>query len=175
VITEMSFNLESETRRLALGLASDLTKLVCQSALELVQDALYGGGLSAIQAHGASNGRARPVPNRRVSAAAARSAHVKSNGKLALDPESRLVRVGKQQARLTRTEFEIFVYLAEHLGQWVPSDEIRSNVLGQKVSATNRVDQPLLRVHISNIRRKLGRAADHVVSDRSRGLKLELA
>jgi DNA-binding response OmpR family regulator len=155
----MSVDIEAETRRLALELVDQLTTLVCQSALELVQDALA----SPIAQNQSFNASVR-----------AQKSVTLARGKLQLDPNERMVRVAGQEARLTRTEYRIFDYLAGRMGQWVPSDEIRRRVLGQKVSSTNRVDQPLLRVHVSNIRRKLGRAAKAVVSDRTRGLRLDL-
>lgn len=171
----MSFNIEAETRRLALDLANDLTALVCQSALELVQEALFGATAGL---NGAPSTRVRrsspPAEAVAVSPAVRTSVNRASQGKLDLDPDSRTVKVGRQEARLTRTEFRVFAYLAQRLGEWVPSDEIRSKVLGQRVSSSNRVDQPLLRVHVSNIRRKLGRSSKILLSDRTRGLKLAL-
>lgn len=168
----MNFDLEAETRRLTLELVTDLTTLVCESALELVKDALHGQGLGALEV--SRPARKRGSAEAPISSAVPAKVSARSHGKLELDPAARTVRIGRHAAKLTRTEFRIFAYISERLGEWVPSDEIRERVLGQHVSSLHRVDQPLLRVHVSNIRRKLGRAAPCLVSDRTRGLKLAL-
>jgi DNA-binding response OmpR family regulator len=158
-------NLKAEVAHLAEGLVRDLTALVYASVKDLLLSSLDGG----TGARNAGARERRPRTNGATRAAATEVRPLRARG-LIIDPESQMVQIGTRKARLTRSELSVFSYLAEHRGQWVPSDQLRAEVLGE---APSRTDSPLLRVHIRNIRKKLGPAADKLVSKRNVGFMLK--
>ena len=73
------------------------------------------------------------------------------HGPLALDVNARTVRVAGREARLTRTEFAILKLLLEHPRQVVT----RSQLLEDLSRDTPDCVESSLKVHVSNLRRKL--------------------
>ena len=76
------------------------------------------------------------------------------HGPLALDVNARTVRVAGREARLTRTEFAILKLLLEHPRQVVT----RSQLLEDLSRDTPDCVESSLKVHVSNLRRKLREA-----------------
>lgn len=76
------------------------------------------------------------------------------HGPLALDVNARTVRVAGREARLTRTEFAILKLLLEHPRQVVT----RSQLLEGLSRDTPDCVESSLKVHVSNLRRKLREA-----------------
>ena len=76
------------------------------------------------------------------------------HGPLALDVNARTVRVAGREARLTRTEFSILKLLLEHPRQVVT----RSQLLEDLSRDTPDCVESSLKVHVSNLRRKLREA-----------------
>lgn len=76
------------------------------------------------------------------------------HGALALDVNARTVRVAGREARLTRTEFAILKLLLEHPRQVVT----RSQLLEDLSRDTPDCVESSLKVHVSNLRRKLREA-----------------
>ncbi len=74
---------------------------------------------------------------------------------LAVDPAAREVAVDGRPVTLTRTEFDILLVLARHVGQALSRAQIVSTVWGYEASAEDRIVDS----HIKNLRRKLGDAA----------------
>ena len=83
-----------------------------------------------------------------------RPAPLLRHGALALDVNARTVRVAGREARLTRTEFAILKLLLEHPRQVVT----RSQLLEDLSRDTPDCVESSLKVHVSNLRRKLREA-----------------
>lgn len=73
-------------------------------------------------------------------------------GDLVIDPSAHTVRVRGQLVDVTRTEFELLVALAIHLGQVLSRHELVTEVW----DTTWVGDERIVDVHIGNLRRKLG-------------------
>lgn len=76
------------------------------------------------------------------------------------------VHVDTQDVRLTRTEFDLLTYLIRHAARVVPKQELIDNVVG----GAHACDTSLVRVHIANLRRKLG-GGNAIETVRGRGLR----
>lgn len=72
---------------------------------------------------------------------------------------------GPMRVKLTRTEFRILAYLAEHEGNWISNEHILTVVLARPPKR----DKALVRVHLWNIRRKLGALSWCIESQRGQG------
>jgi len=81
---------------------------------------------------------------------------VHSVGDVELDPGAREVRCGGRRVELTGAEFMILEVLMREAGTVVTRDELSRQALGRRSSAFDRS----LDVHLSNLRRKLGRLPD---------------
>jgi DNA-binding response OmpR family regulator len=86
-------------------------------------------------------------------------------------PEKSQLKIDTDVVQLTVTELKLVMYLADRAGTWVPSEELLTAVLGRPP----REDYALIRVHLCNIRRKLGRHATRLVSRRNVGIMLRSA
>lgn len=73
-------------------------------------------------------------------------------GDVELDWNSRMVFRAGETIKLTGVEFHILEILLRNYGQVVSRDDLASEVLNRKLSATDRS----IDVHVSNLRRKLG-------------------
>jgi DNA-binding response OmpR family regulator len=91
-------------------------------------------------------------------------------GKIELNENRSLVRLGSVEARLTRKQFEIFSYLAARHDRWVHTSEIIQEVC----RAHHAPDTSLVRVQVHAIRRALGSARDTLQSNGRRGYRLHL-
>lgn len=89
---------------------------------------------------------------------------------LRFDPEQLEVSCGSIRVKLTRTEFRILAYLSERPGEWVSNEHMLTHVLGRP----NKRDKALVRVHLWNIRRKLGVIAWCLESHRGQGSQFKL-
>jgi DNA-binding response OmpR family regulator len=89
-------------------------------------------------------------------------------GTIELDEGELTVRLDAITTRLTLTEFRIVQYLWKRRELWVSHGELMQNVLGM----ANAADTALIRVHLSNIRRKLPRGADLLLTRRQLGTRL---
>jgi DNA-binding response OmpR family regulator len=76
-------------------------------------------------------------------------------GRLAVDLESRSVRVDQTEVELTRTEFELLATMVSAPRRVWARDVLLRLVWGDDWAA----DEHLVEVHVGNMRRKLGRAA----------------
>jgi DNA-binding response OmpR family regulator len=81
-----------------------------------------------------------------------------------------VARVGSVEAHLTKSEFAIFAYLAEKPGRWISADDVLRDVLGPNHAAGTS----LVRVHVHNMRRKLGPMAQAISVQRGKGYRLAL-
>jgi DNA-binding response OmpR family regulator len=157
-------NLDRDVSRLAEAFIRDLTALVFQAVHELLLHSLPGG--EAIPIVGAHRHRSTAP---RAPAELGDVKPLKVAG-LRIEPDSQTVQLGARKVRLTRSELRVFAYLARHRGKWVASNRLRRDVLGEAPDQDS--DSPLLRVHIRNIRKKLGPAASKLVSKRRQGFML---
>lgn len=95
-------------------------------------------------------------------------------GDLFIDFGRRVVTVGEEPARLTRTEFDILAMLAHNPGRVVTSRMLLENVWGPEYAN----DTQTLRVHVSNLRRKIERPGDvprHIITEPGVGFRFEPA
>jgi two-component system response regulator CpxR len=90
---------------------------------------------------------------RRTSRTSATSSSV-SVGDLQLDPAAREVRMDGLPIDLTSVEFALLETLLRDAGHVVTREQLTETVLGRKLGPFDRV----IDVHISNLRKKLGRA-----------------
>jgi DNA-binding response OmpR family regulator len=88
----------------------------------------------------------------------------------ALDEAGFVARLGNVEAHLTKSEFAIFAYLAEKAGRWISADDVLRDVLGPNHAAGTS----LVRVHVHNMRRKLGPMAQAISVQRGKGYRLTL-
>jgi DNA-binding response OmpR family regulator len=75
-------------------------------------------------------------------------------GDVQLDPAAREVRMDGMQIDLTSVEFSLLETLLRDAGHVVTREQLTETVLGRKLGPFDRV----IDVHISNLRKKLGRA-----------------
>ncbi len=75
-------------------------------------------------------------------------------GDLHLDPAAREAWLDKTRLDLTSVEFALFEALLRDAGHVVTREQLTETVLGRKLGPFDRV----IDVHISNLRKKLGRA-----------------
>eukprot|EP01037_Dinobryon_pediforme_P020090 gene20090-20630_t len=92
---------------------------------------------------------------------------------IALDLDTRTVRIGTGEARLTERECALFALLLQHAGHPVGRDDLFAAVWGgQDGGSRNVVD-----VYVGYLRRKLAAIADHgdqvIVTVRGRGFMLQ--
>lgn len=74
---------------------------------------------------------------------------------LVIDPASREVLLNGQLLTLTRKEFDLLHYLAQHVGRVVPKDQLLADVWNMPWGGGDRT----VDVHVSWLRRKLGESA----------------
>lgn len=70
---------------------------------------------------------------------------------LLLDVGERLIRFGEEAVSLTERELDLLRYLRAQHDTWITADELMAKVLGY----APHMDNALLRVHVSSLRRKL--------------------
>lgn len=85
--------------------------------------------------------------------------------RLWFDAEQCEVGCGSTRVKLTPTELRILTYLDEHRGEWITNEHMLTVVLGRPPKR----DKALVRVHLWNIRRKLGPLAWCIESQRGLG------
>ena len=85
-----------------------------------------------------------------------------------LDPELPGIRSSGVEVRLTKTEFRLLEYLAAQEPRWVKASELLDNVLAAQVTR----DTTLVRVHMLNIRKKLGDLRHCLNTERRFGTRL---
>ncbi|GGO85177.1 response regulator transcription factor [Wenjunlia tyrosinilytica] len=91
-------------------------------------------------------------------------------GGLVVDPLARSARLDGRELRLTRLEFDLLAYLAEHADRVVPRRRILADVWRQPYVEDQTID-----VHVSALRRKLGeRAAQPRYLHTVRGVGIKL-
>lgn len=94
-------------------------------------------------------------------------------GQLTLDIGARRIWVGTREARLTAKEFELLLYLIQHAKEVVTPEMLARDVWREP----NRVSplQPVIYVHLSNLRRKLrfDRRLDPIRTIRGVGYRLD--
>jgi DNA-binding response OmpR family regulator len=84
--------------------------------------------------------------------------------KVAVDRESRQIRLDGVVARVSRRQFEIFLCLLQHRNRWVSSREIIAAVTGTHHQETTS----LVRVHIHGLRKAHGTLRTRIRSDGQR-------
>ncbi|WP_101394449.1 response regulator transcription factor [Phycicoccus duodecadis] len=93
-------------------------------------------------------------------------------GELVLDPASRSATLRGTALDLSRREFDLLVYLAQHVGEVVSKRDVLADVWNQPYGGGERT----VDVHLSWLRRKLGESAAHPVYLHSvRGVGVRLA
>lgn len=85
-----------------------------------------------------------------------------------LDERELTLRLSSGSTRLTRTEFRIVQYLWHRNEMWVPHEQLMQHALG----ITEAKDTALVRVHLSNIRRKLRGGPQILVTRRTLGTRM---
>lgn len=96
-------------------------------------------------------------------------ADVISAGELRLDSDRHVVSVNDEPIGLTLAEFRLLQFLMRNQGRAFQRRELLTSVVGEGVQVIERnID-----VHIRNIRRKLGRAADSIVTVRGVGYRFD--
>ena len=88
-------------------------------------------------------------------------------GDLTIDVERHEVNYGSSRVSLTATEFRILQHLASRAGKVLSRDEIINASLGQDAAVFDRT----IDVHITSIRRKLGRGGSRIETVRGFGYK----
>jgi two-component system, OmpR family, KDP operon response regulator KdpE len=73
------------------------------------------------------------------------------SGDISLDAESRIVRQGMREVRLTRREFDLLAVLLRHAGKVVTHAHLLREIWGK----ANEADTQYLRVYIGHLRQKL--------------------
>ncbi|GAA1069855.1 response regulator transcription factor [Kitasatospora nipponensis] len=101
---------------------------------------------------------APPTDGAAVSAGGARRglAATLTVGDLRIDPPARTVQLAGVELHLTRREFDLLVYLAQHVGEVVSKRRILTDVWREAF-----VDDQTIDVHLSALRRKLGERGTH--------------
>ncbi len=92
-------------------------------------------------------------------------------GDLAIDPASREATLRGELLDLSRREFDLLAYLAQHVGEVVSKRDVLADVWNQPYGGGERT----VDVHLSWLRRKLGESAAHPVylhSIRGVGIRL---
>ena len=108
---------------------------------------------------------------RRFGSAAGERARDLIVGELRIDPRGRTATVNGNPIDLTRKEFDVLHFLAQHAGDVVSKRELLAEVWRQPFFTTDKT----VDVHISWLRRKLGETADkprYLHSVRGVGIKL---
>jgi two-component system response regulator MtrA len=90
-------------------------------------------------------------------------------GEMLLDLEGRRVEVEGQAVDLTKVEFDLLAALTRRVGAAVPRGWLVDHVLDPERDGTERT----LDVHVSRLRKKLGKAAGHVATVWGVGYRLE--
>jgi len=91
-------------------------------------------------------------------------------GKVLIDRESYIVKVGGTQVFFPRKEFEILYYLAAHEGKVISRETLLNRVWGSDVYVGDRT----VDVHIRKIREKLGKYSDMIETIKGVGYKLKV-
>jgi len=86
-------------------------------------------------------------------------------GDVELDESARTVRRGNRDVDLTAVEFDLLAHFMKNPVKVLPREEIVQQILGRESAPDDRS----IDVHISNLRKKLGRTADG--SDRIRAIR----
>ncbi len=89
------------------------------------------------------------------------------SGDVTIDLHGHEVTAQGQRVQLTATEFRILQYLASHPGKVTTRDEIIDAALGRDVAIFDRT----IDVHITSIRKKLGKSGDRIETVRGFGYK----
>jgi two-component system phosphate regulon response regulator PhoB len=89
-------------------------------------------------------------------------------GPLEIDPERHEVKVDDQLVELTATEFRILQLLFTRRGMVCSRQQIIDGALGHDAIVTSRI----VDVHVTALRRKLGKAGNHLQTVRGFGYKL---
>jgi DNA-binding response OmpR family regulator len=89
---------------------------------------------------------------------------------IAVDFVRQAIVIDGVSTELTRSELSLLKYLVDQPNRWHAHAEVREAVFG----ATALGDSSLVRVHLHNIRKKLGSAARLIVTERYRGTMVAL-
>lgn len=76
--------------------------------------------------------------------------------------------IDAQPVRLTQTEGKVLAYLLKRRGEWVHHDELRRRV----TSGEDQYDSSLVRVHLYNLRKRLGENACLLRTERNQGTRI---
>jgi len=108
---------------------------------------------------------------RRYDTTAQKGAELKKCG-IELDPLGRTVTAGGKPISLTRKEFDLLATLIEKAGRVLRMSYLLESVWGYDPADYN--DPGTVEVHISHLRKKLGKAAKHVVTVPGVGYKFDI-
>ena len=112
--------------------------------------------------------RVKAVLRRSAPSDAREEGRILRHGDVVVDPARPEVRAEGKPVSLTATEFRILQYLASRPGRVLSRDEIIDAALGRGAVVLDRT----IDVHITAIRRKLGRAGEMIETVRGFGYKL---
>lgn len=91
-------------------------------------------------------------------------------GPLLVNTAGRIAQLSGRELKLTTAEFNILLVLMRHAGEVVNRESLSQQALGRALTAYDRsVD-----VHVSNLRKKLGRHGNAIVNIRAVGYQLTL-
>lgn len=113
---------------------------------------------------------ARITVHLRTGSVSAAAGGILSAGNLILDPASRQVHAGKTEVKLTRTEYAILKLLMENRGKAISKSAILEDISMETPDCT----ETSLKIHVSNLRKKLRAAGEtaHIESVWGIGFKL---
>ncbi|HEY2903746.1 MAG TPA: response regulator transcription factor [Polyangia bacterium] len=142
-------------------------------------DTLDSAGVAAVLDAGADDVVPAAVPDAellaRVRAVCRRSPNAGAGrqrfGSIIVDPGSRGASVNGHLVPLRRAEFRLLSYLLANADRIVGARELIEDVLGGKHTG----DNALIRVHLSQLRRKLGAAGTAIETVRGQGYRLTSA
>jgi DNA-binding response OmpR family regulator len=98
----------------------------------------------------------------------AQASDVVKVSELTIDSRRHSVSVGERRVALTATEFNILRHLAERAGQVVSRENLIAGAIGEESVVVDRT----IDVHITSLRKKLGKAARMIETVRGVGYKL---
>lgn len=90
-------------------------------------------------------------------------------GKLTVDSEKHEVYIEEEPIALTLTEFKLLRYMMERRGRVLTRDQILNAVLGDEIIVVDRV----VDVHITSLRKKLGKYGSYILTVRGIGYKFK--
>ncbi|MBI4546452.1 MAG: response regulator transcription factor [Ignavibacteriae bacterium] len=94
--------------------------------------------------------------------------HAINVGVIEIVPSQHIVRVNKKELFFPKKEFEVLLYLANHIGQVVSRETLLNTIWGTDVRVVDRT----VDVHIRKIREKLGKYVEYIETVKGVGYRI---